>query len=360
MNLFTEYIGFDIGTHSLKLVSVNPGSGGEGFAMADSIIEELPLGLVSGGFTNPTVTDLGQFRKIVEKVLGRLKSRKEGFIVGLPDRWVKLHLTDLVMKKEELSSKEYIEYRLQKKLLPPNLLTEVITDYQTLGAVEKPDGIECRMLAAMVQRSIIDILSKLFADLHMEIMAFDTSTLGVYNLLEDAHPDKTLDRALIHCHLGHETTVVKVYEKGILVYERVIEVAGEAFGKLLAEAENISFADAQLQKPKRSFFPLTRQELLASIPQRHLFEKVFGNWLRELHVTFRFYQDRNRVMHLPHIYLSGGSSQFAGLPEFLSDFFEAPCHRLNPLSDIPTKTPFKPDLLELGPVLAPALGLLAR
>ncbi|MFZ2960340.1 MAG: pilus assembly protein PilM [Candidatus Ozemobacteraceae bacterium] len=360
MNIFTEYVALDIGTHAVKALSLNPGPGGAGYVISDHLQEELPQGLVSGGFTNPTVSDPAKFEKVMKLIAARLRSHKEGFLIGLPDRWVKLHLVDLTAKREEMASPEYVAWRLQKQLLPPDMVGEVVVDFQILGTFDTPDGLSCRILAGMVRKSMIDLLSGMFANLQLEVMAFDTSTLGVYNLLEDSHPEKTLDRPIILCHIGHETTVIKIFEKGILVYERVIEVGGEAFGKLLAEAENISYDEAQTQKSKRRFFPLSRQDLFAAIPQRHLFERVFGNWLRELHVTFRFYQDRGKIMGLPPIYLSGGSALFDGLPEFLTDFFETPCRRFNPLVDLPTSGEIRPDILAQGPLLAPALGLLAR
>ncbi|MBF0502958.1 MAG: pilus assembly protein PilM [Candidatus Riflebacteria bacterium] len=359
MNLFTEYVALDIGTHALKALSLDPGASGEGFTIADCLHEELPPGLVCGGFTNPTVSDPVKFAKIVKQFTARLKNHKEGFFVGLPDRWVKLHLVDLLVKPEEMASHEYIGWRLQKQLLPQDMVGEMLVDYQTLSANETTDGLSCRILVGMVRKSMIDLLSGIFANLQIEVMVFDTSTLGEYNLLEDSHPEKTLDRSLIICHIGHETTVIKIFEKSMLVYERVIEVGGEAFGKLFAEAENISFDEAQAQKMKRRFFPISRQELLAAIPQRHLFERVFGNWLRELHVTFRFYQDRGKIMGLPPIYLSGGSALFEGLPEFMTDFFGTQCRRLNPLQELPIQNEIRAEIMAKGPLLAPALGLLS-
>ncbi|RCK80539.1 MAG: Type IV pilus biogenesis protein PilM [Candidatus Ozemobacter sibiricus] len=359
MNLFTEFFALDLGTRSIKAFSVNPGSGGEGYVVADAIHHPLPLGLVTGGFTNPVIRSGADLAAELRQVLGRLSSHKDGCILGLPDRWVKLHLVDLVLKPHELNSRDFLSWRLRRTLNLPEGL-DVVIDHQILGIRQEEEGLACQILAAAVRRDLLVTLSSLLADLHVELMAIDTSTLGVYNLLEEQHPENTLDRSLIMCHIGHETTVTKFFNSGRLIYERVIEVAGEEFTRLVAEVEHLEPAQAEAAKESRKFFPQTKAEVLEQVLHRETLRKVFGNWLRELNVTFRFYQDKFKVMRLPKIYLTGGSSLFPGLPEFLTDFFETPVERFNPVAGIPSPGPIDDRVNALGALFAPSLGLLVR
>ncbi|NLI75065.1 MAG: pilus assembly protein PilM [Candidatus Riflebacteria bacterium] len=359
MNLFTEFFAIDIGTHALKAMSVAPGPGGQGFSVTDAIHLPLPTGLITGGFTNPVITSLPEFTAQVKRLLGQVRSHKEGCFLGLPDRWVKLHLVDLVLKPHELASPEYLSWRLRKTLNLPDGL-DVIIDHQILSSTVTEDGLACQLMAAAVRRDLLVTLSTMLADLNVELMAVDTSSLGVYNLMEDLHPENSLDRNLIMCHIGHETTVVRFFHSGTITYERIIEVAGEEFSRLFGEVEHLDFPQAQIFKAKRTFFPQTAEEILAQVGNRELIRRVFGNWLRELNVTFRFYQDKFKVMRLPRIYLTGGSALLAGLPEFLSDFFETTCERFNPVASIPSPQPIDPAVTAQGVLFAPALGLLAR
>ncbi len=357
MKLFTEYVAVDLGTFSVKFFSVNPNA--EGYSVSDMFWEVLPPGLVSGGFTNPSIKPVSKLTELLHRQLDRLKSHKSGFIVGLPDRWVKLHLVEIKLKPHEAESPDYLSWRL-RKLLPLPTGVDLIVDHQILSMSQAEDGLECKILAGVVRRDIIDTISLVFSELRAEVMAFDTSSLGVYNLMEDAHPENSLGLQMIMCHIGHETTVVKIYQSGLLIYERVIEVGGEEFGKLFSECEGIPPDQAQIFKTKRKFFPTTKAEFLSAIPQKNLLEKVFGNWLRELNVTFRFYQDKFKVIRLPRIYLTGGSSLFEGLPEFLSEYFETVCERFNPLVDIPSPSRVDPKDQVSGSMFAPSIGLLAR
>lgn len=359
MKLFTEYFSIDLGTNGIKIFSVNPGDGGLGYVVADAIHQTLPQGLISGGFTNPVIRSIPELANELKRALNSLSSQKEGCILGLPDRWVKLHLVDIVLKPNEMSSPDYLSWRLRKMLNLPEGI-DISIDHQILSVQQAEDGFACKIMVGAVRRDLLITISTLLADLSVELMAIDTSTLGVYNLLEERHPEKTIDQNLIMCHIGHETTVTKFFHSGSLVYERVIEVAGEEFTRLLAESEQIDTTNAEAIKTSRKFFPLTNEEILDAVNKQESLRKIFGNWLRELSVTFRFYQDKFKVMRLPKIYLTGGSSLFAGLPEFLGDFFDTSCERYNPLVDMPTTKSIDKKLLSMGPLFAPSVGLLSN
>ena len=359
MSFFTEYLALDLGTISMKVFSLDPGPANQGFQLHTYTRHPLPPGLVSGGFTNPTLQSVPEFTALLQRRLTGLRSLKQGLIVGLPDRWVKLHLVEAVFRPEEAASADYMNWRLRKMLCPSGL-GEVLTDFQITEQREVPEGMLYRLVVGLVKKEIIDVLSRVFADLHIQVMAFDTSTLGVYNLFETFFPERSLDRNVTFCHIGHETTVVKVFHQGILQYERVIEVGGEAFGRIFAESTGIAPEAGVSEIFRQRFFPLTRAEILHMIEQRQLFERIFGNWLRELQVTFRFYQDKFQVRQLPSLYLTGGASLFNGLPEFLADFFEVPCQRFNPLAKLPFSDGIDDATLEQGPQMAPAIGLLLK
>jgi Tfp pilus assembly PilM family ATPase len=357
MNLATDFVALDIGTNCLKVFAAKPGPGGTGMVVTDCFMIDLPPGLIGGGFTNPVITDAKRLLQAFGQVGQRLTSTKGGFLVGLPDRWVKLHLLTLPLNPQDIDSEEFLGWRL-KKLLPLPENAEILIDHQILAQEETPEGPRFRVLAAAVRRDLIDQLSGLMAIGHFELLGFDTSTLGVFNLLETLEPENVIDRAVVHCHVGHETTVVKAYHHGALAYERVIEVGGEEFINLVSHLEEIPVEEARKRIGASTFFPLSREDLVRLIPQQEHIEGIFGNWLRELNVTFRFYQEKFKMAKLPRLYLTGGSSLFQGLPEFLGEFFDTACSRFNPLTELPLAAPVSPGQVALGSQFAPCIGLL--
>ncbi|MBF0547964.1 MAG: pilus assembly protein PilM [Candidatus Riflebacteria bacterium] len=358
MGFLTQFNAVDLGTHSLKLLSLDTNSIGRGVILKDSIIEPLPDGLLSGGFTNPKIEDLSLFEKTLSNAISQISKYKEGFLVGLPERWVKIHLLDFPISDEDLSSRDFLSWKLKKRLLPPGLSSECMIDFQILSIESSQQKKTAKIMAGLIQQNIIDILSSIFVKLRMEVIGFDSSTMGIYNLLEELFPEHCFNKELIICQVGHETTNIKIFNYGILSYERVIEVGGENFGKKISEMENLSFSEAQLRKISQKYFPLTDLEILGTVPRRGILEKIFGNWLRELQVTFRFYQDRNSKTQLPPIFLTGGSSLFYGLPEFLGDYFDTSCQLFNPFKEITVPTSGNNELLDKGPMFAPSLGML--
>jgi len=359
MKLYTELVALDIGTGSLKLVSVDDGPGRQGYVIRHLACSELPHGLVGGDFTNPFISDMPLFKGILADMLKKLKSHKQGFIVGLPDRWVKIHLQTLELNESELRSHGFLTWRLEKTFPAPEGMKTII-DYQILAAGNDESPANCKILTAAVKKDIIEILSGITTDLQIEVMAFDTSSLGVYNLYEEVFPERTLDQNVIHLHAGHETTIVKAYSRNTLIYERVIEVAGEEFAKIISEIDSVNLDNAMKTKETELFFPVTREDIGQLVKKRARIEKVFGNWLRELNVTFRFFQDKFNVARMPAIFMTGGSSMFAGLPGFLSEYFETECRVFNPLEEMPLTQKIEDRKLMSGPLYAAGFGLLAR
>lgn len=357
MRLFTQYTALDIGSSSIKAVHLEHVNGNAGYRPTALVCEPVPEGMIGGGFTNPTIGAFGSFTELLKMVFSKIRYGKEGCIVGLPDRWVKLHLYDVNLKPGEGDSPEYLKWRIKRDLqVPANMDVEV--DFQMLSSDKTPDGTACRFLAGMIRRDLLDTLSEVLANLKIQVMAFDTSSLGVYNAFEALHPENAIDRHIMLCHIGHETTVVKCFQNGILRYERVIEVAGEEFTKHCMDINNYSKTQADEHKRNTDFFPTDKAGILAMYQKRNEITRMFGNWLRELNVTFRFYQEKFKIQKLPRVYLTGGSCLFSGITEFLSDYFGTPCERFNPLAELPGIGTPDATVLSLGPRFAPCIGLL--
>ncbi|PKL44128.1 MAG: hypothetical protein CVV42_19515 [Candidatus Riflebacteria bacterium HGW-Riflebacteria-2] len=359
MNLYTELIAIDIGTSFIKLVSIDHGPGKQGYIVKNLAMHELPAGLIGGDFTNPFISDMPVFREILAGMIRKVKHSRQGYVIGLPDRWVKLHLNHMQLTENERKSPEFLSWRLEKNLPIPEGM-RVMVDFQILCNVvgEAPDTYQ--VLAAAVKSDIIDILSRITTDLEMEVMAFDTSSLGIFNLFEEVYPEKIAEQIVVNLHVGHETTVIKAYSNGTLLYERVIEVAGEEFAKIISEIDAVNLENAMRAKETEKFFPVTREDIQMLVGRRQRIDRIFGNWLRELNVTFRFFQEKFKVSRLPTIFMTGGSTLFSGLDNFLSEYFETNCFLFNPLNEIPLAKKIDAKMLAKGPAFAACVGLLAK
>ena len=359
MNLYTNLVALDIGTSCIKMINLAAGPGKQGYKVIDMHSAEIEVDLIGGDFTKPYIKDIQKFKTILSTLIAKISSSHQGFIVGLPDRWVKLHFNSLLLSDSEKKNPDFLRWRLEKTLPVPSDI-DVMVDYMVLDSENEDAQGYQTVLAAAVNKSIIEILSAVTTQLQMEVMAFDTSSLGIYNLYQEAYPEQTYQQNVINLHIGNETTVVKVYDKGSLVYERVIEVAGESFSSIISQLDCVDLAQAHKIKQDEKFFPTNREDVLQLLDKRTRIDKVFGNWLRELNVTFRFYQEKFKTTRLPSIFITGGSGLFEGLAEFLALYFETRCELFNPFEEIPLTHKLTDNQLFYGPQFAACIGLLAK
>jgi type IV pilus assembly protein PilM len=358
MKLYTEFYAIDIGTSSIKLVSLKESSANVYELEAIKSVD-LPLDILGGDFTAPVIKGLPVFKSALQELIKLPNIAQKAAVIGLPDRWVKLYLSTIEITENEMKNSEFLRWRIEKSLPIPEGL-DVMVDYQVLDAKPSENGYTCEVIAAAVKKDIVEILSVMTTDLKIEVMAFDTSSLGLFNLYEDRYPDKITEKAVVNLHIGNETTVFKAYRDGRLIYERVIEVAGEEFSRVIAELDAIDYAQAAKIKAAETFFPTNREEMAASLEKRLRIERIFGNWLRELNVTYRFFQRRFGMGTVSEVFLTGGGAMFVGLAGFLSDYLGTNCIVFNPLEGLGGEKKPEEAILKQGAVYAPCLGLLAK
>lgn len=361
MNFFTEFYSIDIGSHSTKVFAIEHGSRQQGYKIKYINSFQTPKGLITGSFSSPIIRSNKELFEFIMGIKRKIPSQINSCIVGLPDRWVKINILEIPFSERELTIKEYINWKIEKLLnISKNL--DIIFDYQIVDTRkdenENENVYKCQVIVAMIKKNLLATLSQIFYELKIELLGFDMSSLGVYNLIEEKHPDNTVDQELVICHIGNETTNLRFFHSGKLVYERIIEVAGEEFTTNISKEYNISFEEAEKVKISEKWFPETIIDIFELINKRNLINSIFGNWIRELNVTFKFYQEKFRIIKIPKVFLTGGSALFEGLPNFISAYFETKCELYNPFNDLPLSHDLDASVKKFGPIYAPAISLL--
>lgn len=358
MKLLTEIYAIDIGTSSIKLVELKKGKSSGEYKVAHAEIAELPYDLIGGDCTTPYINDLSKFKSILQGLVKKAGNPDKEVVMALPDRWVKLYLLDIVLSESEVGNDDFLKWKIEKQI-PMAEDMDILLDYIVLDADTNDDGdVQLKVSAAAVKKEIIEILAGITADMKLEVLNFNTSTLGLFNIYEDLHKESPEGKNVINLHIGHETTVVKAYEQGKLAYERVIEVAGEEFSKIISDVDQCDFAAATKTKQNELFFPVDRDDVLALNLKRARVEKIFDNWLRELSVTFSFFKRKFHIASLPPIFITGGGAMFKGIDIFLSEFLETKCSVFNPFNELKEIKEVSDNTKNQGAVFAACLGQL--
>ena len=189
MKLLTEIYAIDIGTSAIKLVELKKGKSADEYSIAHAEISELPYDLVGGDCTTPYISDLNKFKDILRNLVKKAGNPDKEVIMALPDRWVKLYLLDIVIPENEVGNDNFLKWKIEKQV-PLAEDFEIMLDYVVLNAdMNLDDDVELHVCAAAVKKEIIEILAGITADMKLEVLNFNTSSLGLFNIYEEIYKE---------------------------------------------------------------------------------------------------------------------------------------------------------------------------
>lgn len=182
-------------------------------------------------------------------------------------------------------------------------------------------------------------LKPILMDLHShaleKFVAWNFSNVPDYN-----------EKTLVFVDFGHSMLDINLIDKGHLIFSRSINMGGKGFDKIIAA--NLSIEDSKAEEKKCCVDIIKLQEarheaqmnalgLEAPNPKDVIlsnFADYLDECLDELNKVLKYYTSRSIENKIDYIYLYGGSSQFKGLAEYVSERFEIGSEILKPLDRI--------------------------
>jgi type IV pilus assembly protein PilM len=172
--------------------------------------------------------------------------------------------------------------------------------------------------------------------------------LGPVNAFELAQPDVFLKDAIGLVDIGFKGTSICLLNRGELIVSRVLAIGGDKLTAGLAEAMNISYAEAEGIKIGMP------QEVKAAL------EPLLASLSRELRASIDFFEHQ-QDKSVSRIYLSGGSARSEFIVKGLETELSAGCTAWNPTTTLQMDLPAQQlaDLEQLAPQLTVAVGAAA-
>jgi type IV pilus assembly protein PilM len=172
--------------------------------------------------------------------------------------------------------------------------------------------------------------------------------IGPFNAFELAMPDIFNKEAVALVDIGFKSTSICLIQKGELMVSRVVNIGGDKLTHGLAEAMNISYAEAEGIKVG-----------MPAEVQAHL-EPLVAPLGRELRASVDFFehqQDRT----VSQIYVSGGSARSEVVMKALELELMAPCKPWSPVASLQLALPSAQiaEIEHVAPQLAVAVGAAA-
>ena len=334
------WAGLDIGTYSVKLVTLMPG--GSRLRHAEAIIpragvnEEPPAASILAGLIDDCMSRTDQsprgFRGITVSVSG-------------PDVIVK-QITLPFMDESEIPGALRFEAR---KHLPFDVETLVL-DHQVLGRNTAERKLD--VLLATVSQARLDRALAPLRELGVEAGIVDAAPLALANALEQSAERDADDDAGVRLLLdvGHRESWLSLSHEGHPLFTRRLAWGGERLTAAVAAATGASIEMAEAWKMDAA------SSLAQAGPEASAARTVVESLGEELRRSFAFYRTIAELPEMFTLRLCGGTARLAGLAERLGEIVGAHVSTFSPLEGSERGL----RLAAGGPQFAQAYGLALR
>jgi len=335
-----SWAGLDIGSYSVKLVTLLPG--GSRLRHAEAIIpraganEEPPTASILAGLIDDCMSRTEQsprsFRGITVGVSG-------------PDVIVK-QISLPFMDESEIPGALRFEAR---KHLPFDI-DSMVLDHQVLG--RNPSERKLEVLLATVSQARLERALAPLRELGVEAGIVDAAPLALANaLLQATERDSAgADAVRLLLDVGHRESWLSLGHDGHPLFTRRLDWGGERLTAAVAVATGAPLDKAEAWKVDAG------SSLTQAAPEAAAARKVVEALGEELRRSFAFYRT---IAELPESFtlrLSGGTARLAGLAERLGEIVGVPVSAFSPLDASERGT----RVTTGGPQYAQAYGLALR
>lgn len=294
-----KLVGIDVGSSTVKAVSLHEGP--QGIILDRIRVVENP------GDPNDLV-------RLLKSILADFRAQR--FALSLPGRFA---LVRGVSVPAAVSGKLAQVLRMEVQHRIPFPLEQVNWDSCPLPS----GGATLDFLVCAVKKDIITRFFAPFYDFGYEMAALDVDPIVLLNLASSA-PGYNPEKTCAVLDIGNESSNFVVFRKN-LVLVRSLTVNGSAYTNSLKEETGLDTAGAEREK-----MSLSAASLPASVATVH------ENLVSELQSSLDYWRLTQKGEPAERLYLTGGGSQVAGLPEALRGKLGLEVERLDPLAGVET------------------------
>lgn len=344
------FYGLDVGNGAIKLVELRRDLKSNTLALHRFLIRPTPPDTVENGVIKNKV-----------KLQGAIKALLKDF--GARSLTVATVLTgqNLIVRQVEVPKMPVEEFRKVLQLQADSYFgipaDELAADFQVVR--ELPGNRMLVLLVGSLKQPITEFVDLLHS-CGIRVTRVDIEPLAALRSLRmsGALAVAAANETTVVLDMGAGTSNLSIFQGDELQMVRVITVAGNDFTRDIAEAEQVSWQEAETLK-------LQHGVALGS-PIYSYVQQTLQRLLRQVGISLEYYQVENRTTLVRQMRVIGGSSQLVGLVEALATNVQELYTRLdlkppvvaagNPCAHLQLATTAAA-AQELGPILAVAIGL---
>jgi type IV pilus assembly protein PilM len=335
----TQLIAIDLGMRTTKAVSLQRrGSDLEllRYSIQDAPIHEKDL----------STELLAQHLKNVMEALGA-KTKQVIVVAGV---------NDCLLRHAEMPLVPIGDMRMMLKFNSKTYLQQDLTDYvfdchilPPRAGAKPPEGLKanqkCRVLVGGAKRQFVDSLQAASKEAGLAADHIAPSLMATANAFELAQPELFNKEVVALVDIGFRNSSISILLQGELTLSRVVGFGGDKLTAGLAEALNISYAEAEGIK-----IGMPEQVQSTMLP-------LLTPLGRELRASIDFFEHQQDKA-VSQVFVSGGSARSPFIIEALQSELMVPCKSWNPLSFLTLSLPpqQRSELEQVAPQLAVAAG----
>lgn len=343
-----EIVAVDLGGRHTKAVHLQ-NRGGQ-FHLLAYTIQDSPTDKAAS-----SVDVLAEHLKSVSRALGD-KTRNISIALGA---------TDAVVRRAEMPPMPVGDMRQLLKFNSKNYLQQDLTDHifdcsiiiprmQAAAPANgeskpaepaKPHGNKQKVLVGGAKRQLLEDVEAAVKQAGLVAAEISPGLIGPVNAFESSETEAFNNHAVALVDIGFRNTTISMLQQGELVMHRVVNLGGDRLTQGLADALNISYAEAEGIKVG-----------MASEVQSNL-EPLVSSLGRELRAFIDFFEHQQDVA-VSQVFLSGGSARSELVVQALQLELLVPCKVWNPARALNAALPAEQaaELEGLAPQLAVAVG----
>lgn len=294
--------GIDIGTTSIKVLSLKKVSGGfslEAVAVTPTNIK---------GLMSESLIDHQTMANSIRQMISNAQIKSQDVNVSIPESQVYTKIIEMPqLSEQELSAA--LKWEMEQYVPLP--LSQVRTDWQILEKKEAEGKKIMNVLIVAAPIVMLEKYEKILSLAKLNPVAIETEVVAVQRslrpLINSANPN-------IIVHLGASTTDVAIVKNGVLSMVFYISLGGIAITR--AVSVDLGIDIGQAEDLKRAY-GLSQDIFEGKIGKSlsPIIESIVG----EIKKAILLYKEKNEGENINQIILSGGSAMLPGIGVFLTN-----------------------------------------
>lgn len=341
-----EMIGLDMGSHTIKMVSLKRTS--KGLLLTGLVMKEIPSNI-----DRRDIPAMANLLKGLVKEIG-IKTKKINLTLSCPDIQIR-RITLPSIPKEEL--KEAISWEMKEQL--PFPIETALIDFHILREFTEEEIKKVEILIIACPKEWIDQTLNIISEAGLEAIHAEVTHVSLWNAMINLERFKEEERiALID--LGAEKTYLYLFENGILVFNRVITPGGKDITQTLLD-EILGLTYEQAEKTKKEIGISLRKspvEFPSVAKESFVMRPAFERLLSEIGRSIEFYRNQFIVEKIDKILICGGGAHLNNIIPYFEEELRLRVESFNPLQGLIYEAEnIDHDLISLGESFSSAIGV---